>query len=193
MPIFAKIRVYHISLLVLTALTYLTGELGEVHEWLGYGVAGIIVVRIIWGLVGPRQVGISHFFPHLDALRKSRLGDPAVSRLLISIVAALLISTTATGILLEEPADQKLSATQSSTTYAAPAAAVAGQNGVLVSAARADDGHDRKGTEEGWLNELHELAANLLVLAVAAHALYLFIFKRELALYMLFVREPKRS
>jgi cytochrome b len=191
MPIFAKIRVYHVGLLTLTALTYLTGELGEVHEWLGYGVTGIIALRVLWGLVGPRQVGISRFFPHLDELRQSRLSDPAVSRLLISIVAALLIATTATGILLEEPADQTVPAFQSSTASPAPRAGIAEKTGFVVSASRADDSHE--GSKEGWLEEVHELAANLLVLAVAAHVLYLFVFKRELALYMLFVREPKRG
>jgi cytochrome b len=193
MPIFAKIRLYHCGLIILTALAYLSGELGEVHEVLGYGVAAIIILRILWGVVGPRQVGISRFFPHLDELRKSRLSDPAISRLLISIVAITLIATTVTGILLEEPAAHEQTAQAvsplHSTATELPKLAVS----AVVPQAKADDGDRDKSSEEDWLTEVHELVANLLVLAVAAHVLYLFLFKRDLALYMLFVRQPKHD
>ena len=51
--------------------------------------------------------------------------------------------------------------------------------------------------EEGYrgeevVEEVHEAFANALVAFVALHILYLLAFKRPLALFMLFIRAPKR-
>jgi len=190
MQIFEKIRAYHAGLAVLTILSYATGEAGEVHEVLGYGVATLILFRLVWAVVGPRQVGISRFFPKLPDLAHSRLNDPAFSRLLISIVALALIATTATGVLLEEtPAAQQTArisrsiAAQNSGLTTAPS---------VISKAYADDDDQAGERKEKWLEEVHELSANFLVLAVAAHVLYLFLFRRDLALFMLFARRPRQ-
>ena len=60
-----RIRLYHITLALLAMLAYFTGELGLIHAWLGYGVAAVILLRLIWALSGERQVGLSRFFPTL--------------------------------------------------------------------------------------------------------------------------------
>jgi cytochrome b len=55
-----------------------------------------------------------------------------------------------------------------------------------------DDGereHDRDGKENEALEEVHETAANLLVLFVVLHVTYLLAFKRPMALFMLFARD----
>jgi cytochrome b len=190
MQIFEKIRAYHAGLVVLTVLSYVTGEAGEVHEVLGYGVAALILFRLGWAVVGPRQVGLSRFFPKLPDLSHSRLNDPAFSRILISIVALALIATIATGVLLEKtPAAQQNASISNS---------IAAQNARLTTApsvtskAYADDDDQAGERREKWLEEVHELTANFLVLAVAAHVLYLFLFRRDLALFMLFVRRPRQ-
>jgi cytochrome b len=188
MQIFEKIRAYHAGFAVLTALSYVTGEAGEIHEVLGYGVAALILFRLGWAVVGPRQVGISRFFPKLHDLSRSRLNDPAFSQLLISIVALALIATTVTGVLLEEAprishelAISSSVATQGSEPATSPA---------VISKAYADDDEETGRSDETWLKEVHEFSANLLVLAVAAHVLYLLLFRRDLALFMLFARRP---
>ena len=47
-------------------------------------------------------------------------------------------------------------------------------------------------TENGSerLGEMHEVLANLLMLLVATHVTYLFLFKRSLARFMLFLSKP---
>jgi hypothetical protein len=42
MNIMQRIRIYHATLAILAILAYLTGELGLVHAWLGYGVAIVL-------------------------------------------------------------------------------------------------------------------------------------------------------
>lgn len=43
-----RIRIYHATLATLAVLAYLTGELGIIHAWLGYGVAVVIAFRLLW-------------------------------------------------------------------------------------------------------------------------------------------------
>jgi cytochrome b len=50
-----------------------------------------------------------------------------------------------------------------------------------------EDDDDKR---EGWLGELHEATANLLLVFVATHVIYLLLFKRQLALFMLFRPSP---
>ncbi|AGK56908.1 cytochrome B561 [Hyphomicrobium denitrificans 1NES1] len=36
---------------------------GLIHAWLGYGVAAVIVLQLLWALSGERQVGLMRFYP----------------------------------------------------------------------------------------------------------------------------------
>jgi cytochrome b len=102
MPVLKRIRVYHASLAILTLLAFLTGEAGLVHEWLGYGVAAVIAMRLIWALTGVRQLGLMRFYPQFKGLRlDNALTHPAVSRTLLLCIAACLIGVTGTGIALD--------------------------------------------------------------------------------------------
>ena len=42
-----------------------------------------------------------------------------------------------------------------------------------------------------WLEELHEVAGNLVLVAVGCHVAYLLLWKRPLALFMLFLVKPR--
>lgn len=176
MSLFHKIRVYHAVLALLVTAAYLTGdELKGVHIWLGYAVAAVILFRVIWAAVGPRQLGISRLFPDLMELAKvRRLNHPMISRTLLAGIVITLLLTTGTGLLMKPPPLGQFAA------EVAIAPAFADGDGVRE--------YDRDGEENEALEEVHETTANLLVLFVALHVTYIFAFKRPMALFMLFRR-----
>lgn len=56
------VRLFHWSLVALFAGAYATGdELESVHVLLGYGIAGLIGLRLVWGFVGSRHARFSDF------------------------------------------------------------------------------------------------------------------------------------
>lgn len=60
--------------------------------------------------------------------------------------------------------------------------------------ALADDDGKYEGESEGeneFIGEAHELFANIMLFFVGIHVAYLFLFKRPLALYMLFIQKKK--
>ena len=56
------VRIFHWSLVGLFAFAFLTGdEWQQPHELAGYAIAGLIAVRIVWGVIGTRYARFSNF------------------------------------------------------------------------------------------------------------------------------------
>lgn len=168
----SRIRIYHAVLATLSLLAYVTGELGIIHAWLGYGVAAVIMFRLLWALSGERQVGLMRFYPSFAGLNLDNVfTHPAISKSLLLGISLSLIAATGTGIALDQ------------------GSAIGFANAEFAAEAPADDhnGRKRDHDEESFLSELHELFANLMVLFVGMHVTYLLLFKRPLAKYMLFI------
>ncbi|MCW2308031.1 cytochrome b/b6 domain-containing protein [Rhodobium gokarnense] len=59
------VRILHWALLVAFAAAWILGEFGPAdmtyHFWAGYTVAGIVVLRVIWGFIGPKPARFSSF------------------------------------------------------------------------------------------------------------------------------------
>jgi cytochrome b len=68
------VRVFHWSLVILFALNALIlDDESKWHIWVGYGVAGLIAFRIIWGLAGSRYARFRSFPPSISgALEQAR-------------------------------------------------------------------------------------------------------------------------
>lgn len=175
MNIMQRIRIYHATLAILAILAYLTGELGLVHAWLGYGVAIVITLRLLWALSGERQVGLMRFYPSFEGLKfDNAFTHPSISKTLILGIAVSLILATGTGIALDKGKSIGLA------------------NAELISNAYADDeDEESKGFLSEALEESHELFANLMLLFVGMHVTYIVLFKFPLAKFMLFV--PKKD
>ena len=173
------IRALHAALAVLAGLAYITGEWGAVHAWLGYGVAAVVLLRLLAALTGRIAgnftLGLQRFYPHFTGLRfDNALSHPAVSRVLIAAIALSLIgaTATATGIAMDRGRTLGLAAD------------------AIVAPAMADEGRGNRpprSVAEKALGEAHEVLANLMLLTVGAHVGYLLLFRRPLARFMLFL------
>jgi len=167
MNVMNRVRLYHALLAFLAIATYLTGEINPYHAWLGYGVAAVIVLRLLWAFGGERQAGLMRFYSKFEGLKlKDLASHPAISRVLMLGIAISLMTVTGTGIAIDQgrsiglaPADVERS-TDASPSIAAHPEAYRGED---------DEGGDDEEGEGGPLSEVHELAANLLLLFVGMH------------------------
>ena len=67
MPAYIKVwdplvRVGHWTIVVAFIVAYLSGEeLFSVHVWAGYVVGATVLIRLIWGFIGPQRARFSDF------------------------------------------------------------------------------------------------------------------------------------
>ena len=187
MNIMNRVRLYHALLAILAIAAYLTGEINPYHAWLGYGVAGVIVLRLLWALGGERQAGLMRFYPNFEGLKLKGLAThPAVSHLLMLGIALSLLTVVGTGIAMDQGRAFGLGPQLAES--AAPAQGAEGEIRYRDAGPDEDDEHEgEEHGEEGPLSEIHELAGNLLLAFVGMHVTYLLLFKRPLAKFMLFL------
>ena len=173
-------RAYHTLLAILVVLAYLSGDAGFVHAWLGYGVATILLLRLLTAFAGMPQLGLMRFYPRFEGLKLGNVfTHPAISHTLLAGIALCLIGATVTGVAMDRGDALSLSRVQ------------------LVDRLNADQPEVQRNetfevTENGSerLGEMHQALANLLMVLVAMHVIYLFLFKRSLARFMLFLSMP---
>lgn len=60
------LRFFHWALALLVTTTWLLAKLGPakmtLHFWLGYAIIVLLVFRVVWGLLGPREARFSQLF-----------------------------------------------------------------------------------------------------------------------------------
>ena len=149
------LRVFHWSLVSLFLFSYLTeDDFLDLHVFSGYLIVGLILFRLVWGVIGPRHARFSDFVKS-PAEVKSYLKDVLLFRAKRylghnpaggAMVVALLVSITMaliTGML-----------TYGATEFAGPFAGLVSGVGNNIA--------------EGF-EELHEFFANFTVLLVVLH------------------------
>jgi cytochrome b len=178
MNIMSRIRIYHAALALLAIAAYLTGGSGIIHSWLGYGIAIVIALRLLWAIVGERQVGLMRFYPSFKGLKLDNVfRHPAISHTFMLGIALCLFGAAATGIAMDRGRSIGLNNADVVTATA----------NVVDDSEDGDE--DEKGHHEkhGVLGEIHEFFGNLLLAFVGMHVAYLLLFKRTLAKFMLFI------
>lgn len=61
------VRVFHWSLVIgFTANALVLDDDGKLHQWVGYAVVVLVLLRILWGLIGTRYARFSSFPPSLS-------------------------------------------------------------------------------------------------------------------------------
>lgn len=102
------VRCFHWTIALAFFADYWLIEDGPVHRWLGYGVAALIALRIVWGVVGSPHARFADFFPtptrvrtYVRALLRREhpvvIGHNPLGGLMIVTLLALLAMLTATG------------------------------------------------------------------------------------------------
>ncbi|MFO1037887.1 MAG: cytochrome b/b6 domain-containing protein [Geminicoccaceae bacterium] len=175
------VRVFHWGLVLAFAIAYLTGdEALALHVWAGYAVAGLVILRIVWGFVGSPHARFTDFvcspftslqyFLDLFRRRATRhLGHSPAGAAMVVVLLLGLVGVTWSG--LETYAIEKNAGPLAGWASAAPIAPT------LISPARADDDEafeggegagGRGGRENGW-EEIHETLANLVLVLIVLH------------------------
>ena len=103
------VRLYHWSQAALIAAAWITAdEWKSVHERIGYAIMVLVVVRFLWGFVGPRHARFSDFVRGPRAVlrylrdlfqgrEKRYLGHNPAGAAMILALLATIVATTLTG------------------------------------------------------------------------------------------------
>ncbi len=166
------VRLFHWSLVAAFVIAYLTGdELEEVHVLAGYFIAGLVVFRLIWGVIGTQHARFSDFvfrpatviayLKDILAFRAKRyIGhNPAGGAMVIALLISLSLATLS---------GMKLYAVEEN---AGPLAVIQLDNISPVATAMADEDEDEhdEGEEESVWEEVHEFFVNFTLLLVLVH------------------------
>lgn len=169
------VRVFHWSLVLLFVTAYLSGEEERSwHVYVGYAIAALVLFRVVWGFVGGRYARFKAFlYSPAETLAYIRDSWHGRSRHYLShnplgalMVFALLLSlsgTVVSGLMLNgDLAAPQLAAVSDEPLYGA------------MNAEHDDDVHDDEehdNAQHEWLEDLHELGANLTLLLIVLHVL----------------------
>ncbi len=184
-------RFYHL-LVAAGALTawFTAEELGLVHAWTGYVVAGLIFLRLLLGLTTKTGFEFRRLLPF--ARGGTGMQHPAISATLALALITCIAGTAGTGILMDKGGtltgnsirahDDEKGMKDHEEREDEAARAPSTMLG-LITPARAEDG-EREEREEGPLGEVHETLGNLILPLAVAHALYLLLFRFQMARFM---------
>lgn len=160
------IRVSHWGIALAVLLNAVLTEGGSlVHILIGWGALGLLVIRVLWGFVGPREARFSAFPPnpagalsHLRDLVARRPGvyashNPA-GALMAYVMWAALAVVIGTGIAM---------------TGTGPFGAIERKAALETQDWSTLDLGESRGEEGEQLKEVHEVAGNLLLVLAALH------------------------
>lgn len=152
-----------------------TEEGSGTHVWIGYALAAILALRLLWGLIGPAEARFAAFPPspgralaHLRDIRSGRhvehRSHNPLGALMVYAIWSCLGAVIASGIAMAGLPGQVRNE-RSETVVSASAEIERGED------AEEHDGDEggEGGEEEGPLGEIHEVAVNLLYLLIALH------------------------
>lgn len=145
---------------------------GTAHIWIGWAVLALLAVRLFWGLIGPAEARFTAFLPNPKAAVGHLLGllrreqpreypshNPA-GAMMVYALWGLLAVVVLTGL--------TMTSFKSPITLAEEKAAVAaGDWSVLVKDGAAEENDD--GALSDIAEEVHEVAANLILLLALVH------------------------
>jgi cytochrome b len=106
------VRGFHWALVLFFAIAWATGdELDRLHEFAGYVVLGLVVFRVVWGIVGTKHARFADFVRPSSVVRaylgdslrfraKRYLGHNPAGGAMIVLMLVMLSIVSATGVML---------------------------------------------------------------------------------------------
>ncbi len=168
------VRLFHWSVAIGFFVAYLSEDALSLHVWAGYVVGGLIVLRIVWGFIGPEHARFSSFiYPPRTVLRylwdlilgraKRYLGHSPGGGAMVLVLLIGLLGTVGTGL--------ELYAIEENAGPLAPFVSSGSSSGQAQPALEREGDENHKGAErsgEFW-GKTHELLANLMLVFVVLH------------------------
>lgn len=108
------VRAFHWSLAtVFLSVRFLVDASEPIHDWLGYAALGLVLMRAVWGFVGPGAARWADFWPtrsrlaaHLRELRAGqphrRLGHSPIGAVVMIAMMLGIVLLGATGFAMQE-------------------------------------------------------------------------------------------
>ncbi|WGI27039.1 cytochrome b/b6 domain-containing protein [Halomonas alkaliantarctica] len=108
------IRLVHWALVAGVAVNlWLTEEGGDIHQWVGYSLVALIVVRILWGFIGPWSARWRSFWPTVSRLQCALRGrcskteqtgitHTPLGAIMMLVLLGLILGLGLTGYMMEE-------------------------------------------------------------------------------------------
>ncbi len=172
------VRAAHWAIAVGFAVAYLVeDDLLTVHVWAGYVVGALVVLRVVWGVVGPRHARFADFVygPRMvlgylwDLLRfsaKRYVGHSPAGGAMVIALLLFLAGTVASGLVLY--ADERGAGPLA--PYFSQGSSAAAPGVATVSSPDKNRGKDRDKRESAF-EEIHEVLANVTLALVIIHVL----------------------
>ena len=175
------VRLAHWTIAIGFFVAYLTeDDFMTVHVWAGYVVGMLVLLRIVWGFIGPRRARFSDFvcgpMTALGYLRdlflfraKRHVGHSPAGGAMVFALLLFLAATVASGLILyaEDRGAGPLAPffTQATSTMTAP---VSDKARPSEDNKRAGEGRNQR---ESAFKEIHEVLANVTLALVIIHIL----------------------
>lgn len=143
---------------------------GTIHIWIGWIAMAVLVIRLVWGFIGPREARFTAFLPdpraavsHLFSLVRGKPKEypshnPAGTIMVYALWACLAV-VIATGLILTDA--------KTPITIAKERAAV--EQGDWSVLAGDDEGEEPAEDSGEIVKEIHETAANLMLILALVH------------------------
>jgi cytochrome b len=161
------VRLFHWSVAVGFFVAYFSEDALTLHVWAGYVVGALVVLRIVWGFIGPEHARFSSFiYPPGTVLRylwellvgraRRYLGHSPGGGAMVLLLLIGLLGTVGTGLELYAIEEN-----------AGPLAALVSSGSPPGQA----EGEAYEGAEESgeFWEEFHEVLANLMLVLVVLH------------------------
>ena len=169
------IRIAHWAVVVAFVIAYVSEDALSVHVWAGYVVGAVVLLRIVWGFIGPKHARFSDFLYGpgtmlayvLDLLRfnaKRYLGHSPAGAAMVFALILSLAATVLTGMAVYGARDN---AGPLAGFYASTTVRVAEETGTSGKEDEAGAGGERR--EGGTLKEVHEFLASLTLWLAVLH------------------------